>query len=111
MVARFFAPLMKLMGLSRESSFLWFVAQTVGLTYGSAVLLEELEENNLPQKDVNLLNYHIAINHSLLEDTSLFWVMGVPLFWITIPRILLAIAFVWLVRLYRRVRLHFVPVS
>ena len=110
-IARFFAPLMKLMGLSPESSFLWFVAQTVGLTYGSAVLLEELEENNLPQKDVNLLNYHIAINHSLLEDTSLFWVMGVPLFWITIPRILLAIAFVWLVRLYRRVRLHFVPVS
>ena len=101
-IARLFAPFMKLMGLSRDSSFLWFVAQTVGLTYGSAVLLEELEEHDMPRQDVNLLNYHIAINHSLLEDTSLFWSMGVPLFWITIPRFLLAVAFVWLVRAYRR---------
>lgn len=101
-IARLFAPFMKLMGLSRDSSFLWFVAQTVGLTYGSAVLLEELEEHDMPRQDVNLLNYHIAINHSLLEDTSLFWSMGVPLFWITIPRFLLAVAFVWLVRSYRR---------
>lgn len=104
-IARLFAPFMKLMGLSRDSSFLWFVAQTVGLTYGSAVLLEELEEHDMPRQDVNLLNYHIAINHSLLEDTSLFWSMGVPLFWITIPRFLLAVAFVWLVRAYR----HLVP--
>jgi len=102
-IARIFAPLMKIMGLSSDSSFLWFVAQTVGLTYGSAVLLEELEEHDMPRKDVNLLNYHIAINHSLLEDTSLFWSIGVPLFWITIPRILLAVVFVWLVRAYRRV--------
>ena len=102
-IARLFAPFMKLMGLSRDSSFLWFVAQTVGLTYGSAVLLEELEEHDMPRQDVNLLNYHIAINHSLLEDTSLFWSMGVPLFWITIPRFLLAVAFVWIVRAYRRV--------
>ena len=101
-IARLFAPFMKLMGLSRDSSFLWFVAQTVGLTYGSAVLLEELEEHDMPRQDVNLLNYHIAINHSLFEDTSLFWSMGVPLFWITIPRFLLAVVFVWLVRAYRR---------
>lgn len=101
-VARLFAPFMKVMGLSSDSSFLWLVAQTVGLTYGSAILLEELEDHDMNAEDVNLLNYHIAVNHSLLEDTSLFWSMGVPLFWITIPRFLLAVAFVWIVRAYRR---------
>ena len=58
-IARLFAPFMKLMGLSRDSSFLWFVAQTVGLTYGSAVLLEELEEQD------NAYTYKILITQKV----------------------------------------------
>lgn len=103
-IARFFAPFMKFLGLSPNSSFLWFVAQIIGLTYGSAVLLDEIEEYNLSKQEINLFNYHIAINHSLLEDTSLFLVLGVPLFWITVPRFVLAIAVVWLVRLIYRIK-------
>jgi hypothetical protein len=86
------------MGLYDDSSFLWFVAQTLGLTYGSAVMLDEVENNEITSRSANLLNFHIAINHSLLEDTLLFVAIGVPAAWIIFPRFILAILIVWSVR-------------
>ena len=97
-LSKTFAPLMKLFGLSKESSFLWFVGQTIGLTYGSAVMIEQVENKDISRADANLLNYHIAINHSLLEDTLLFVAIGVPASWIIGPRIVLAIIVVWTAR-------------
>lgn len=97
-ISKVFAPVMKVMGLSPESSFLWFIGQTVGLTYGSAIMIESVERQEISQKDANLLNYHMAINHSLLEDTLLFVAIGVPAVWLMAPRILLATIVVWLAR-------------
>lgn len=97
-LSKIFAPLMRMMGLSDESSFLWFVAQTLGLTYGSAVMIEEVNNKEISRESANLLNYHIAINHSLLEDTLLFVAIGVPAGWIIAPRFLMAIIVVWSVR-------------
>lgn len=97
-LSKLFAPLMRLMGLSNDSSFLWFIAQTLGLTYGSAVMIEEVERNEITPYSANLLNYHIAINHSLLEDTLLFVAIGVPAGWIIAPRFAFAIIVVWSVR-------------
>jgi len=98
-ISKIFAPFMRLMGLSDDSSFLWFVAQTLGLTYGSAVMLEEVENKEITATSANLLNYHIAINHSLLEDTLLFVAIGVPAGWIVAPRFIFAILLVWTVRI------------
>jgi len=98
-LSKTFAPLMGIFGLSQNSSFLWFVAQILGLTYGSAVVIDQFERKEISRNDANLLNYHIGINHSLLEDTLLFVAIGVPVFWITFPRIVLAMIVVWTVRL------------
>lgn len=99
-ISKTFAPIMRFLGLSPNVSFLWFVAQTLGLAYGSAVMIEEVEAESVSKKEANLLNFHIAINHSLLEDTLLFVSIGVSAVWITFPRIILAIAIVWFVRLF-----------
>jgi Fe2+ transport system protein B len=97
-ISGLFAPLMRMMGLYNDSSFLWFVAQTLGLGYGSAIMIEEVKNKAITPGSANLLNYHIAINHSLLEDTLLFVAIGVPAGWIIAPRFILAIAVVWSVR-------------
>lgn len=99
-----FAPLMKIFGLSERSSFMWFVAQILGLTYGAAVMIEEVDNNEISREEANLLNYHIAINHSMLEDTLLFVAIGVPALWIMTPRIVLAFLVVWLVRYIYQVK-------
>lgn len=98
LLSKLLAPLMKIMGLSADSSFLWIVAQTIGLTYGSAVMIEEVKRKQISLGNANLLNYHIAINHSLLEDTLLFVAIGVPAGWIVAPRFIMAIIVVWGVR-------------
>lgn len=103
LLSKSFAPLMRFMGLSRDSSFLWLVANIIGLTYGSAIMIEQVQEGKIGYKDTSMLNNHLAISHSLLEDTSLWVVVGVPVFWVTIPRLFLAIVVVWCVRLFNRV--------
>ena len=95
LISKFFAPFMKVMGLAPESSFLWFVSQIVGLTYGSAIMIESVEKHEISKSSAMLLNYHIAINHSLLEDSLLFAAVGVPVGWIIGPRFLLAFIVVW----------------
>ena len=97
-LSKIFAPLMRIMGLSKNCSFLWLVAQTLGLTYGSAIMLDAVDKKEIELSNANFLNYHIAINHSLLEDTLLFVVIGVPALWIVVPRIFLAVVVVWMVR-------------
>lgn len=97
-ISKIFSPLMRILGLSKDSSFLWFVAQTLGLTYGAAVMIEEVNNHEITAVNANLLNYHIAVNHSLLEDTLLFVAIGVPAGWIIVPRFVFAILIVWCVR-------------
>jgi hypothetical protein len=100
-LAKLFAPLMRVMGLSKNCSFLWFVANIIGLTYGSAILIEQIEDQKLNRAEARMLNNHLAISHSLLEDTLIFVAIGVPLFWVTVPRVGLAILVVWILRLLR----------
>jgi hypothetical protein len=102
-ISSFFAPIMRFFGLSREVSFLWFVAQTLGLAYGSAVVIEQVEKGIVNKRDANMLNYHIAVNHSLLEDTLLFVSIGVSMFWIVVPRIGLAFLVVWGIHAIRKI--------
>jgi hypothetical protein len=89
-------PFMKPMGLSENTSFHWIIANLIGLTYGSAIMFEQVDSGKLSLTDANFLNHHIAINHSLLEDTLLFVAIGVSALWITFPRIAFAVIVVWI---------------
>lgn len=88
-------PLMKFFGLPESTSFLWIVANCVGLAYGGALMVSEIEKGKIEAEDAKLLNAHIAVSHSLLEDTLLFVAIGIGAFWLLIPRILLATIIVW----------------
>jgi len=103
LLARALYPLLWLLGLPRSTAFLWITANTLGLAYGGAVLIEESRSGALARRDVELLNRSIAVCHSLLEDTILFVAIGAGALWITLPRLVLAAAAVWGYRLWARV--------
>lgn len=90
-----FKPLLKVMGLPSNTGFLWIVAYTLGLGYGGAIMINEAEEGRLSKEDADLLNHHIAISHSQLEDPLLFVSVGYSYFILMWPRVLLAVLFVW----------------
>lgn len=103
-LSKLLAPVMKLMGLSPNCSFLWIVAQTTGLAYGSVILIEEINKGEINQYEVTRLNYHLALNHSQLEDPMLFVAIGAPFFWISIPRYIFALLLVWGIALYQKLK-------
>jgi hypothetical protein len=102
-LSKIFKPFMKPMGLSNKISFHWIIANTIGLTYGSAIMFDQVETGKISLKDADYLNQHIAVSHSLLEDTLLFVAIGVSAWWITFPRIAIGIIVVWLYRLEQKI--------
>ena len=93
-----FTPLLRIMGLPTQTGFLWMVANTLGLSYGGAIMISESEEGKLTREDADLLNHHIAISHSQLEDPLLFVSIGFNMGILVLPRIILAMIFVWIRR-------------
>jgi hypothetical protein len=102
-LSKIFSPLLIIFGLPAKTTFLWIVANTLGLAYGAAVMIEETEQGRLTKIESDLLNHHIAISHSNLEDLLLFVAIGASFWWLFIVRLLLAFIVVWL----RRLELHF----
>lgn len=98
-------PLM-ILGIPPQTSFLWIVANTLGLAYSAGVFIDHFNKGRLTRKNADLLNYHIAVSHSLLEDTLLFVAVGASAPWIIFPRIFLAGLVVWIKRLIDYTRLR-----
>ncbi len=98
-LARPLRPLLRFMGLSGAVAFLWITAIVLGLAYGSGLLMEEAREGDRyrPQ-DLRDLNVSIGLFHSLFEDSALLAACGASLFWITVPRMLVAAIVVRIVR-------------
>ena len=104
-----FTPLLRVMGLPSKTGFLWMVAYTLGLSYGGAIMINESEDGKLNKEDADILNHHIAISHSQLEDPLLFVSIGYNYLWLSLPRILLATLYVWFRKLELQIlnRKHF----
>lgn len=98
------SPLLKLMGLPTSTAISWTVANTIGLAYGAAIMINQVEEGKMSKQDADLLNHHVALSHSQLEDPLLFLAVGYTIHWMIWPRILIAILVVWIRRLEISIR-------
>jgi hypothetical protein len=93
------SPVMRIMGLPRSTTLSWVVANLIGLAYGSAIMIDESEKGRMSREDADLLNHHVSLSHSQLEDPLLFLTLGYAIHWLIWPRIIIAISAVWLRRL------------
>jgi hypothetical protein len=87
---QFFRPLMKVLGLSDRAITMWIAGAGFGLIYGSAVIMEEAKKETSTKQELEHLHISIGINHSIVEETALFLVLGVNPLWLLIPRFLTA---------------------
>lgn len=95
-LSKFLSPLMRLFGLPRNAAYMWLVGNVLGISYGSAVMLEMKEKGLVSREEANDVNYHLIMNHSLLEDTIVLALTGISVFWIVSIRVFFAIIVVWL---------------
>lgn len=95
-------PLMQFFGLPRNAAYLWLVGNVLGISYGSAVMLQLEEEGKISPLEADEVNYHLIMNHSMLEDTLVFATAGVSALWILSTRLLFAFVLVWGRKLLKR---------
>ncbi|MDO5443067.1 MAG: nucleoside recognition protein [Bacteroidia bacterium] len=98
-IARIFKPLMYVLGLPANVTFLWLVANIVGLGYGAAVMLDEVSLGRLSEREVKLLDSHICVSHSNVEDLSLMTALGGVWWVMLLIRMAAAVLLVWEQRL------------
>ncbi len=97
-ISKFLKYPLAFFGLPARTSFLWIVANTLGLAYGAAVMIEEVESGKVTKRDVDLLNSHIAISHSNFEDLFLVSAMGATWYVLLLSRWLGSFILVWELR-------------
>lgn len=96
MLTRPLRPQMRVLGLPENSSYLWLVGNVLGISYGSAAMIDLEEQGQITREEANEVNYHLIMNHSMLEDTLVFASVGVPALWILSTRMLFAFSLVWM---------------
>ena len=63
------------------------------------LLIDEARKGHLGRDELARLHVSIGINHSMTEDPTLFAVIGLPAFWLWVPRFVAAVVAVQLYRL------------
>lgn len=69
-------PILKLMGIGQKASALTVVGLTLGLTYGSGLIIHEVKSGKIDHKDVFYSLTFMSLCHSLIEDTLLLLMIG-----------------------------------
>ncbi|MDA8126029.1 MAG: iron transporter [Deltaproteobacteria bacterium] len=110
-VVRALSPLLRIMGLDRKVGLLWMTAIVFGLSYGGAIIVEEAKSGHLNADELEILHLSIGMNHSMVEDPPLFLPLGIDPFWLYVPRLLMAIVTVRLLRLWTRYARHSRPAA
>ena len=82
-------------GLPSNTVFLWIVANIIGLGYGAAAMLDEMDRGEVSREDVLLLDSHICISHSNLEDLLLLTACGAVWWIMLLSRWAMSIILVW----------------
>jgi len=95
-VTKLCSPIVAFLGLDRSCGMLWLTAAVFGLAYGSAVIVEETRANQYDKEALIKLHLSIGVNHAMIEDPVLFLPLGIPPFWLWIPRLIAAVAVTYL---------------
>ncbi|MDD3788157.1 MAG: nucleoside recognition domain-containing protein [Petrimonas sp.] len=110
-LSRIIEPVLKFFGLPASTGFLWLIGYIVGLAYGGALMMDQMYEGKVTKTDASLLNYHLAVSHSVIEDNLLFVALGVSLWWILGVRLVAAWIVVWVRKWWMKIRFRQLKVS
>ncbi|PIE69864.1 MAG: iron transporter [Deltaproteobacteria bacterium] len=103
-IERWIRPVLVFLGLPGKVGSIWLAGALFGLAYGSAVIVEEIKERDLSPEALQRLQVSIGINHAMIEDPALFLPLGIPAFWLWVPRLVTAVVMVQALRLIQYIR-------
>ncbi len=105
-LSKLIEPVLKFFGLPKSTAFLWLIGYIVGLAYGGALMIDQMNEGKVTKTEGSLLNYHLAVSHSVIEDNLLFAALGVSFWFILATRLIVAWIVVWLRRAFLNLKVR-----
>lgn len=87
----FTAPFLKKIGLGYNGTFPLLIGIFFGITYGSGVMIDTVNQGEIDKKDISTILVFLVICHAIIEDTFILWSIGSDFFILFFGRILGAI--------------------
>lgn len=75
-LGRLLGPALRLLGVSSRAVSIILIGFTMGLLYGSGILIKSAQEGSLSRRDVLCSISLLGLSHSLIEDTILLALVG-----------------------------------
>jgi hypothetical protein len=90
-------PVLRLLGIGKEVLPIAVVGLTLGISYGGAIIIKEVNEGKASRRDVFYTMTLMGLCHSMIEDTMLMFAMGGDLSGILFGRIVFALIISFLI--------------
>ncbi len=102
----FIRPALKMLGIGKEAETITLVGLTLGLSYGGALMMKEVEKGHVSQKEVLASVSFLGLSHSLIEDTLLMMLLSADLSGILFARLFFSFLVIyWLMLLVNKLSL------
>ena len=88
-----FSPVMGILGIDPGLSLTCIVGLTMGISYGSGLIIKETRGGNYSERDLFLVAVFMSLCHALIEDTLLMIPLGAKMMGIFWARIIFAVIF------------------
>lgn len=98
-VRNLFKYVMLIFGLPEEVTVLWLIINIIGLVFGASMLIETKNNNSIDDISLKKLNISVSVCHSLIQESANFLALGVSLFFLIVPRLIISIAIIWIYNL------------
>jgi hypothetical protein len=96
-------PALKALGIGKEAETIILVGLTLGLSYGGALMIKEVEKGHVTPKEVLFSVSFLSLSHSLIEDTLLMMLISADISGILFARLLFSFIIIYaLVNLVNR---------
>lgn len=103
LITRAMEPVMRLIGIGPKAATITVIGMTLGLSYGSGVIIDDVRKGELSPEDVFFALSLMGICHSLVEDTLLMLIVGAELSGLLGLRVVLSLVVIAaMVRIVRR---------
>jgi spore maturation protein SpmB len=88
---KIFYPFIKIIGVNKNATMTFVAGMIFGLAYGAGVMIQENSDGKIKYKDLLLIFIFLSSCHAIIEDTLLFIPIGIPIIYLLIIRIIIAL--------------------
>lgn len=96
-INRLLYPMLRILGIGKEVVPIAVVGLTLGISYGGAIIIKEVNEGKASRRDVFYALTLMGLCHSMIEDTLLMIAMGGKISGVLFARIIFALFISWMI--------------